>query len=256
MPQVSLRGALACAAAATLGFSAASFAAAPVALVGPGGGQPIGDRNASYIIEDGTTEQSIGLGAASNNDILWLNTFPTVAGAEKITQVSVSYGANGFVGASATNGTPVQILLYNDPDGGDPSNGVLLAAVNSTVQNANTNIFNTVAMPGGGVNVGSNFAVGVIMRAALGATNPFPAGEDTTAPSLAGRSWISFDGPNAMNTSNLAATPAANRGFIETFGATLVGNWTVRAEGVAVPEPTTLGLLGLGAVALVRRRRA
>lgn len=255
MPQVSLRGALFCAAAATMGLSAASYAAGPVALHGPGGGVPDGSRNASYIIEDGTSEQSIGLGATSNNDIVWLNTFPTVAGAEKITSVSVAYGANGFTGVSATNGTPVTILVYNDPDGGDPANGTLLASVPSTVQNTNTNIFNTVVIPGGAV-VGSNFAVGVIMRAAQGATNPFPAAEDTTAPSLAGRSWISFDGPNAVNTSNLAATPAANRGFIETFGSTLVGNWLVRADGVAVPEPASLGLLGLGTLALVRRRRA
>ena len=76
---------------------------------------------------------------------------------------------------------------------------------------------------------------------------------DQTAPTTSGVSFAGFTAGGAMNINNLASI-GANYGTIEGFG--LPGNWAVRAVGDAIPEPTALSLLGLGGLALVRRRRA
>ena len=254
MSRVTLRGAIAFVAVAALGSASfgqvLQFAGPSSQGSGSGGGEA-----ALYQVDDGTSENSVGLGATSANDVIWLNTFTKVAGAENIVSINIGFGTPLFPGTNAANGTPITLLIYNDPTGGDPSDGVLINSFNSTLQNVDTNAGANYAVPGGAVIASNNFAVGVIIRNALGAQNPFPAGIDETDPDVAARSWIGFAGPNAVNTANLAGSiPAANRGFIEAFG--LPGNWLVRANGVEVPEPASLSLLGLGALSLVRRRRA
>ena len=241
-------------AAALLGFAGFSFAAGPSHHGNsPGGGLPGGGaENAQYLIDDGTSDDSVGLNSTTPFDIVWLNTFTVVPGAEKIVSVSVVFGTPLFPGG-ATNGTPIRILLYNDPTGGDPSDGQLLENVGGVVQNADTNNFATYNLAGS-VPASGNFAVGVLMPAAVNPANPFPAGLDETDPDLAGRSWIGFGTANTVAAGNLAGSiPVGQRDFIENFG--LPGNWMVRANGVAVPEPTSLALLGVGGLLVARRRR-
>ena len=83
--------------------------------------------------------------------------------------------------------------------------------------------------------------------------NGFPMRQDTTDPDVAGRSYVGFNA-TAIDPSNIGGIPAGQRNFIESFG--LPGNWMMRANGAPVPEPATLVALGLGAAALIRRRRA
>ena len=201
---------------------------------------------ASYGIDDGTAEDSIGIGAS--HTAVWLNTFALTGGDTAITQISVAYGTPNF--PDALNGQPVTILLYSDPDGGDPSNGTLVWSFATTIANSATNTFNNYAVPG--VVTGTNFAVGFQYNEPA-AAGSFPAAWSSSAP-IAGRSWAGFQTPNnpAINPANLAAIPAGQRGFIEGFG--LAGNWLIRAEG-AVPTPGAASLLGLAGLAGLRRRR-
>ena len=247
-----MRTCLGLAALAALGLATVSYGALPsiTGVGGHGGTEGGGARDALYSIDNGTAEDSVGFGpAGTGNDLVWMNTFPKVAGAEKITTISVAYGTPAFPGG-ATNGTPVRILLYNDPDGGSPQNAVLLVDFPGVVAGANTNTFITYDIPDT-VIASNTLVAGVLMANSLGATNPYPCALDTDPPAEAQRSFIGFGAANTVNPANLGALG----GNFLAEEAIAPGNWLIRANGVAVPEPTSLGLVGLGASMLVARRR-
>lgn len=248
---------LALAAFAVVGAASYSLAAIPhVTGTGGNGGNPGGGaESAVYSIDDGTADDAVGFGTASTtpNDLLWMNTFPKIAGAEKITTISIAYGTPSFPG-SATNGTPVRILLYNDPDGGSPQNAQLLVNVPGVVAGATTNTFVTYDIPDTVINSGF-LAVGVLMPNTLGATNPYPCALDTAPPAETQRSFIAFGAGGTVDPANLQALPSGQFLAEESIAP---GNWLVRANGDpagGVPEPASLGLLGAGALTLFARRR-
>ena len=115
----------------------------------------------------------------------------------------------------------------------------------------NSGTFVSVDIPDVTFAAGDSFFVGAFITHAAG---DFPAAIDQTSPS-AFRSWIAGGDPGTVDVNNMgaAALPPA---IIDTLAPTLAGNWLVRANGRAVPEPGTCGLLmvcGL-ALGLIRRR--
>lgn len=205
---------------------------------------------ASYIIDDGISENSVGLTATTTWDSVWLNTFSLTGGDNAISSVSIQYGFTGATTGQNLNGRSATVLIYTDPTGGTPWDATLVYSAPITIANFNTNTFNTYAVPN--VPVGTNFVVGFQFTQTQ-AFAAFPAGFDQTAPTLAGRSFAGFLSPvgAGINPANLNAIPTANRNAIEAFG--LVGNWTIRAEGV--PTPGAAGLLAVAGLAGLRRRR-
>jgi len=90
--------------------------------------------------------------------------------------------------------------------------------------------------------VGGNFFVGVEMTTLLG---QFPARIDTDDPHH--ESFWAGGLPGLGNLAHLGA----NFFPVESIDPIVPGNFLVRAEGTAVPEPGSLALLGLGVAVAV-----
>jgi hypothetical protein len=244
-----------CFSLAIAGVAGSSFAV-PGITGGTGGSgtpQPWGGPDVvNYKIaeEDGTADDSIGLTGTGTHDLIWLNQFPVAAGGELITNVQAAFGTPAFPSPQYV-GRPLIVALYGDPDGGSTTNATLLTSINTTIPGQGDNVLYNFDIPD--TVVTGNFLVAMITKNTPSGDS-FHAAWDNVAPHAANRSFIGFTSPgNTMNHANLASIPAGQYGSIESFG--LPGNWLIRATGDIVPEPASLSLLGLGALALGRRRR-
>jgi hypothetical protein len=236
--------------ATSLGFAAPAVLADTFGL-GPAAENPPSNptsRVVNYVHDDGTVENGIGITGTNPFDIIWLNSFPTQVGGERIVSIQAAIGSPADT--RPYNGLAMTVLLYNDPDGGLPNNATLLTSLNTTVANANTGILNNYDITDTNITT-SNFWVGVVMHGLPGG-NGFVASIDQTAPTTNNVSWAGFTVSAPLNENNLNGIPAGQSGFIEGFG--LPGNWAVRAVGDPIPEPASLGLLVLGGLMLARRR--
>ena len=209
----------------------------------------------NYQIDDGTAEDSIGVTGTAPFDFVWLNKFAVQAGGEKIEKIQVAFGNPGNTSTGAPNGTPVQILLYEDTNGGSPTDAVLKTTLNGTVQNVNTNTF--VDFDISDTVVTGTMLAGVVMRNLPGG-NAFIAGIDQTDPDLSNRSYLGFTTgtttpPSPMDINNLGSM-GGNFGSTDGFG--LPGNFLIRAVGSPVPEPASLGMIAITGLCALRRRRA
>jgi hypothetical protein len=177
----------------------------------------------TYLIDDGTAEDSVGLTAGGN--LLCLNSFPISAGNNLITSISIAWGTPAFPDPTL-DGLAYTAVLWSDPNGdGSPTDAVVLATAPGVVSQQGTNTFLTSVITPTMVTT-PNFFVGFVIAHAAG---QFPAAFDTDAPTLSGRSWVSIGG----NINNLSDAVT-----IESVG--LVGNWLIRAEGEGggTPSPT------------------
>lgn len=203
-----------------------------------------------YLIDDGTMENAIGLTGTTIFDQFWTNSFVAIAGCEVVTGIDMM---TGFAGGNISNGSPITLFIGADANlDGILDQGGVLSFVNTTVQGANSLAFHTYDLPDWTFNVGDGFVVGALWTNT--ATERFISSIDTDAPHFFGRSYIGFDAGGAIDLNNINAVPGGNRNFIENFGFN--GNWMIRANCEPVPEPATLAVLGMGALALLRRRRA
>ena len=172
-----------------------------------------------YTLDDGSSENAIGL--TNGGDVMWMNAFDAVDGAETIRSIYVTWGQAGETGISA--GHPTRVFVYEDPnDDGDPSDAVLLTEAQTTVQNPHTDTFTMVPIPATEVD-GVFFIAALYQNHAAGA---FPAPLDqSSAPQ--GASWVAGTGtPGAFNVDDLTANalPPSN-----VDGLGFAGNWLLRA---------------------------
>src|SRR6476620_7444664 len=176
----------------------------------------------TYMIDDGTAEDSIGLTAGGS--LVALNSFPVSGGNNVITSISIAWGTPLFPDPTL-NGLPYTAVLWSDPNGdGSPTDAVVLAQAPGVVSNAGTDTFITTTIPPTMVTT-ANFFVGFLITHAAG---QFPAAFDETPPTLPNRSWV--DATSNINDLSGAIT-------IESAG--LVGNWLIRADGnTGGPTPT------------------
>lgn len=226
-PLLSLKRALAGAAAAIALFA---FWAPPTA-----------QAQLTYAIDDGTSENGVGLQAAGAT-FMALNSFSITGGNNIIISISIAWGTPAFPN-STLNGLTYTAVLWSDPNGdGSPTDAVVLATAPGVIAGADTNTFILSPITPTTV-LTTNFFVGFIITQAT--ATQFPAALDQTDPDLPNRSFAVV----GSNINNLS-------GAITIESAGLPGNWLIRAN--AIPEPSTYALVGVGLVGLIflhRRRR-
>src|SRR6188472_3540364 len=176
----------------------------------------------TYMIDDGTAEDSIGL--TSGGSFVAVNSFPVSGGNNVITSVSIAWGTPAFPDPTL-NGLPYTVGLWSDPNGdGSPTDAVLLAQAPGIIAAAGTDTFITTPIPPTMVTT-TNFFVGFLITHTAG---QFPAAFDEDAPTLPNRSWVA----QTSNINDLS-------GSITIESAGLVGNWLIRADGnTGGPTPT------------------
>lgn len=211
---------------------------------------------ADFMWDDGTGETSIGVNnMTTGTPFGWANRFTnTTGGPITLMNIEVAFGRTmGAVGALAVGNAADGVIWLDAAATGSLNNATVTRrwALPGGVHAIDGTTFATHAIPGGGVVVpnGAQFYVGLgDIQTEDDMMIRFPASEDQTDPDVPGVSWAFF-GPAIFDPN-----PAANTsvGTIESFGAALAGNWLIRAN---VPEPATLGLLAVGGLALLRRRR-
>jgi hypothetical protein len=243
----------------------AALGLAVLALLAGGTGQARADI--IHSVDDGTSEFTTGF-SVTGGSVVFVNRFTAAPGGELITSISVAYGLPGVGPGAVLPGTPLDVILFQDQNGGTtPNHPVLLASAPTAVTNPNTNTFIPVAIPP--TPVTGNFFVGVLVSN-LPAQGPFPIAFDRDSPQDASYgAWfthpiglnevplLTFD-PNSNAGQNLEADSG-------NFVRVLDGNYMIRATGVplaveGVPEPSSLALLALGTAALAgwrwRRKHA
>ncbi len=182
-----------------------------------------------YMLDDGTSENSIGLTAGG--EIVCLNEFVVIPGSETITSINIAWGTPTFPDPSL-NGLPYTVAVWSDPNGdGSPTDAVLLTTASGVVADEGTDTFIDVAITPTTITT-QNFFVGFGIDQVAG---QFPSAFDEDNP-LPNRSWIA--GSNTQGGADLEDLnnndiPVAT---IESFG--LFGNWMIRADAGAQVSPT------------------
>jgi len=238
--------------AAAAMLACTGYASAQFTSVGFREGNPGSAPEANeYQLDDGVAENSIGL--TSGGNFVWLTKFTVQANKTLITNIRAAFGTPLTI-----TGLPATAYLWSDPNGdGSPADAQVLAsavgvAVGNTGVPINAPTFVDFNIPDTNRPVGSNFFIGISMNHLAG---QFPAAIDQTAPLPgAGVTWGAFGAtPNSVDPNNLGASSLTD--FFTLSSSGLHGKWLVRADATNVPEPVSLGLLGLGGLVALRRRR-
>ncbi len=174
-----------------------------------------------YQVDDGSSENSIGLTAGG--DMMWINVFQVVDGAENIFSIASAFGNDA---SGINNGDPITYYLYDDPNNdGDPTDGVLLTSFDTAVAGVDTDAFLTEQIEE--TTVEGVFFVGVLLQNQPAGT--FPGSLDQNS-GLNGASWVVGNStPGGFDDNNLGNNDVAPIN-IDTI-AGLEGNWLLRADG-------------------------
>ncbi len=98
-----------------------------------------------YMWDDATTENLLGWTAGGT--MAWIQWFDAAGGSDTISEIRIINGSALYPGYGNGNGSPVSVGIWSDPNGdGEPSDSVLLARVDTTVQNIDTDTYQTVAI--------------------------------------------------------------------------------------------------------------
>jgi hypothetical protein len=217
-----------------------------------GGGNPPAAPAAAYQVDDGSAEDAFGFtrdpGDPPTHDVIYLNRFAVRPGLDVIDSVQIAFGGPG--GPAGYNGRPIQVLLYEDPNGGSTTDAVLLRSVAGVTAGANTSAFVSYPLPP--TRVHNFLLVGFLARdQPLG--DSFLGAQDFTLPSQPNASFVGATVNSPLDPAALGTIAGSGLyGPIESF-PNQQSNFLIRAD--AVPEPSSPALLLAAAPALLARRR-
>ncbi len=152
----------------------------------------------TYMVDDGTTENAVGL--TLGGDIIALNKFAVLPGAETIATVSIAWGTSENPDPSL-NGLPYTAAIWSDPNGdGNPSDAVLLNTAGGVVANAGTDTFITTDIPDTTITT-TNFFVGFLIPNTF--AGQFPEAFDETPPTFSNVSYVAGGSSDTGDINNL-----------------------------------------------------
>lgn len=183
----------------------------------------VGSPPAGCRYDDGISDNAVGLNGGGA--VLWLHRFGTFGNNSRISSISTAWGSLAFPGNAPPNGTAARLGVWDDPnDDGDPTDAVLVSQINSTVQNVDTDILVTYALPASVLTNGV-FFVGASVAHGLG---EFPAPLDgSTCDGSLGRAWVAGNTSGTMNFNSLGSNDVPP---VELDGMDLPGVWLLRTD--------------------------
>jgi hypothetical protein len=207
------------------GLSVTAAAHAQFASVAPpSNAKSIGGQGSiavdEYMIDDGSTENLLGWTAGGT--MAWIQWFDAAGGSDSISAIRIINGSALYPGYGNGNGSPVSVGIWSDPNGdGEPSDSVLLASVNTTVQNIDTDTYQTVAI--GPTAVTGRFFIGAWIAHNAG---QYVAPMDQNSSPQANRAYVfgnyngyggSFNPNNPGDTANNIIYEMSSIGFPTDF---------------------------------------
>jgi len=176
----------------------------------------------NYLLDDGTSENSLGLTAGG--EIVAIQKYTAVGGTDTITSVSAAWGTALFPGGNVTAGAAVKVFVWSDPNqDGNPVDGVIITQGAGVVTNVDNDLFDVYPVPAGVVN--GIFFVGASVNQIAG---EFPSSMDQTVPAGAGFAYVTGNGTAGSYT---GAPVTGTIGLFDMVAAGFACNWMLRAEG-------------------------
>lgn len=184
--------------------------------------------------DDGVSENSIGLSAGGQ--IAWMHRFGAPLQWTNVMDVSTTYGSAALGGAAPPNGTPAEVVIWDDSDDdGDPATGlVLLGVYPTTVQNGDTDLFNTTAIQPP-LPVFGLYFVGVSVTQAAG-QYVAPIDSNAAACGIVPVSWVAGQPSGSLDYANLQAAGSVLTS-LDALG--IGGRWLLRAGCPPAPGAST-----------------
>jgi hypothetical protein len=191
--------------------------------------------------DSGVSSRAWTLSGAIGEEMIWLNRYGAVGDTTLVTSISATIGSPADPFTASPNGTPMKLLIWDDPnDDGDPIDAVLLQTINTTVANSDTDTFQTSPLAPSVVVSGAYFVGASIITTATPAQQvDMSIDHSFSYPSL---TWI-FGNPGGLAD----ATTLSNNSFsldMDTFDP---GVWMIRTacgapiSGFCYPGVGTIG---------------
>ena len=196
----------------------------------------------AFVVDDGTSDNALGNFSGTPGDVLVVNQFDAGPGGAFIDTIAFVYGTPAGAGEPVL---PVSVVLYDDldDDGLFGMATLLFQSVAAVPAQAQNDVFNSVALPP--TFVSGVFFVGVF---AENVDDVGIVGQDTNDPAgpTAVFAGTALDLTDVLGTADIFAIDPESSGIalIRAFGQT-----------VSTPAPAGIALFGLGAAALLLRRR-
>ena len=187
--------------------------------------------------DDGSGDVVFRFNIAGNSEQAVFQAFGNPGDLTQVDNLFVSYGALFNLGTNQiTDGMAVKVFIYEDPnDDFNPTDGVLLSSVNTTIQNHDTDLFNTVALPSPVVVSGVYFVGWSIVYPATIPANYRPFGCDVeNCEALPGDQWVCWNAGAAMDFNMLGNNSQVPAVFLPVLVAGGVASsnlaWMIRPD--------------------------